>query len=110
MKVNKKLKLTIIITNKELGNKVRDYLKNQGIENYFSFFGKGGASKAILEYLGVGESEKDIILYPTNEEDALLIMESIKNSEYFKNTVVFRIPIKGISNINVLNELLKEVK
>ena len=39
-----------------------DYLKTKGIKNYFSFYGKGGASTALLEYLGIGETEKDIVL------------------------------------------------
>lgn len=110
MKVKKKLKFTFLITNRELGVKITDYLKSKGIENYFSFYGKGSASTAILDYLGIGESEKDIIIYPSNEEDSKLIMESIKNSEYFKNTIAFRVPIKGVSSMNILNHFLKEGK
>ena len=110
MKVNKKLKLAILITNRDLGIKLTNFLRTKGIENYFSFYGKGSASTALLEYLGIGETEKDIIIYPSNEEDANSIMENVKNSEYFKNTIAFIVPVKGISNMNALNHFLKEVK
>ena len=44
MKENKKLKFTFLITNKEYGPKIVEYLKSKGIENYISFYGKGSAS------------------------------------------------------------------
>ncbi len=107
MKVQKKLKFTFLITNKEYGTKIVEYLKNKGIENYISFYGKGSASASILEYLGIGERENDILIYPSNSTDANLILEYIKESEYLKNTIAFIVPVKGISNMNVLNHLLK---
>ena len=110
MKVKKKLKFTFLITKRDLGMKITEFLKNKGIEHYFSFYGKGSANTALLDYLGIGESEKDIIIYPTSEEEAILIMDSIKNSEYFKNTIAFRVPVKGVSSLNILNYFLKEEK
>lgn len=108
MKKQKKLKLMFLITNKELVNKVTDYLKSKGIETYFTFYGKGSASVSVLEYLGIGESEKSIIVYPSSEVESNIIMESIQNSEYLKNTIAFKVPVKGISSINILNYFLKE--
>ena len=108
MKIKKKLKFTFLITNREVSPKIIEFLKNKGIENYFSFYGKGSASTAILDYLGIGESKTDIIIYPCNEHDSSTIMDSIKNSEYLKNSIAFTVPVKGISNMNILNNLLKE--
>ena len=108
MKIKKKLKLTFLITNRDLGTKLTDYLKSKGIDMYFSFYGKGSASTALLDYLSIGQNEKDIIIYPGSEEDSKLIMEAIKNSEYYKSTLLFRIPVKGISSLNILNYFLKE--
>ena len=54
MKVDKKLKFTFLIVKRDISNKVISYLKNEGIDNYFSFYGKGSASVAILDYLGIG--------------------------------------------------------
>ena len=41
MKVKKKLKFTIILVKREISNKVINFLKTKGLENYFSFYGKG---------------------------------------------------------------------
>lgn len=108
MKVEKKLKFTFLIVKRDATSKVVSYLKNLGLENYFSFYGKGSASVAILDYLGIGESENNVIVYPSSEEDALLIMDSLKNSEYLKDVIIFRVPVKGISSMSVLNHFLKE--
>lgn len=110
MKLDKKLKITFLITERAIGGKITDYLKSKGIEDYFLFYGKGSASTAILDYLGIGESERDVILYPSSEENAVAIIENIKDSEYLKNTIIFRIPVKGISSISALNHFLKEDK
>ena len=110
MKIEKKLKFTFMIVKREISSKVVNFLKTKGIENYFSFYGKGSASSAILDYLGIGEVHNNIIIYPAGEEESVLLMESLKNSEYFKDIIAFRIPVKGISSITALNYLLKEDK
>jgi hypothetical protein len=110
MKVEKKLKFTFIIVKRDACNKVVNYLKNLGIEDYFSFYGKGSARVAILDYLGIGESENNILVYPTNEDDGKLIIKSLRNSEYLKDVIAFRVPIKGVSSMNALNYFLKEEK
>ena len=108
MKVKKKLKFTIILIKREVSNKVVNFLKSKGLENYFSFYGKGSASSAILDYLGIGESENNVIVYPTSEDESIMIMESLKNSEYLKDIIAFRVPVKGISSMSALKHFLKE--
>ena len=110
MKENKKLKLTFLITERSLGNKINKSLKEKGFDKYFLFYAKGSASSTVLEYLGIGESEKEVIIYPSNENDSLKIMECIKNSEYIKNTIIFRVPVSGISSLKSLEYFLKEVE
>ena len=108
MKEKKKLKFTFLITERSLGNSISKYLKNKGFDKYFLFYAKGSASSTILEYLGVGETEKEVIVYPSNEKDAEIIMKSIKESEYLKNTIIFRVPVSGISSLKSLEYFLKE--
>lgn len=108
MKSDKKLKFTFLITERNLGVKITAYLKNHGIDKNFLFYAKGSASSALLDYLGIGESEREVIVYPTGEDDAKLIMDSLKNSEYLKRTIVFRVPVKGISNAHFLDYFLRE--
>jgi len=108
MKLEKKLKLTFIIAEKSIGSKVNKYLESKGYDKYFSFYAKGSASSVILEYLGIGETEKDVIIYPSNEVDAIKIMDYIKESEFIKKTLLFRVPVSGISSLKSLECFLKE--
>jgi hypothetical protein len=39
-----------------------------------------------------------------------LIIKSLRNSEYLKDVIAFRVPIKGVSSMNALNYFLKEEK
>ena len=108
MQDNKKLKFTFLITQRDLGTKINKFLKEKGFDKYFLFYATGSADSTILEYLGVGETEKEVIVYPSNEKDAVSIMNCIRESEFIKNTIVFRVPVKGISNLKCLNYFLKE--
>lgn len=105
----KKLKFNFIITNREIESKIIKFLKKNGYEKYFLFYGKGSASSALLDYLSIGETEKVVLVYPSNEEDSKRIMELVKNSDFLKETIVFRSPIKGISSKKSLDYFLKEV-
>ena len=106
----KKLKFTFLITERTLASKLSKFLKINGFDKYFLFYAKGSATSTILEYLGIGETEKEVLIYPSNEEDAKKIMECIKQSEYIKETIVFRVPICGISSLKSLEYFLKEEK
>ena len=104
-----KLKFNFIISNREIENKLIKFLKKNGYEKYFLFYGKGSASSVLLDYLGIGETEKVVLVYPSNEEDSKKIMTLIKESEFLKQSIVFRSPIKGISSKKSLDYFLKEV-
>ena len=109
MENKRKLKLTCLINERSLGNKINKFLKEKGFDKYFLFYAKGSASSTILEYLGIGETEKEVIIYPSNEKDAVSIMEYIKESEFIKSTIVFRVPVKGISSMKSLEYFLEGV-
>lgn len=109
MKENKKLKFTFVIINREYEKGFTKFLKQNGFEKYFLFFAKGSASSTLLEYLGIGETQITVLVYPTNETDAHKIVELVKTSEYFKHLILFRSPIKGISSKKSLDYFLKEV-
>ena len=106
MNDDRKLKITLVLANRKVSKKIVKELYEKGFNTYFSFYGKGSASSSILEYLGIGETEKDILLYPLGEKGSIRLMECIRNSEYLKELIAFRVPIKGISNIKALNYLL----
>lgn len=105
----KKLKITLAIVNRNIEKKFIKYLFKNGYKDYFSFYGKGSASSALLDYLGIGETENTILVIPSNEKESIRLLEVIKTSEYLKNVIAFRIPIKGISSKKSLDYFLKEV-
>ncbi len=109
MDSKKKLKFTFIICNRDKESKLISFLKKKGYEKYFLFYAKGSASSEILEYLGLGETEKTVIVYPSSEKKALSLMQIIKESDYLKHVLAFRSPIKGISSKKSLDYFLKEV-
>lgn len=109
MKVEKKLKLNFVIMDRAFEGKITKFLKKKGFNKYFMFFAKGSASSDILDYLGIGESEKVIYVYPSNEKDAEKLFEIIKDSEYGKHCLAFRCPVKGISSKKSLDYFLKGV-
>lgn len=108
MNVKKKLKLTFMLVKRDMLGKITDFLSNAGYKDYFSVYGKGSASLAILDYLGIGETENALLIYPSNEEDSHALMEHIRNSEYLKYIIAFRVPVKGISSMTALEYFLKE--
>lgn len=108
MNEKRKLKFTFLITNRSNGDKIVKYLSDIGFDKCFSFFGKGSASSNILDYLGIGETEKEILVYPSDVDGSNKIFEGIKNSEFIKNTIVFRVPVKGISSMKGLNYFIEE--
>ena len=108
MHIKKKLKLTLMLVKRDMAGKITDFLGSLGYKDYFSTYGKGSASLAILDYLGIGETENALLIYPSNEEDAQTIMNHIRTSEYLKYIIAFRVPVKGISRMTALKHFLKE--
>ena len=104
-----KLKLTFMIVNRNCESKFIKYLSKNGYKDYFSFYGKGSANSALLDYLGIGETENIILVIPSNEKDAIRLLDVIKVSEFLKNVIAFRMPIKGISSKKSLDYFLREV-
>ena len=109
MKVEKKLKFNFIIMDRMLESKFIKFLKKYGYVKYFMFYGKGSASSAILDYLGIGETGSTIMVYPSNEKDSFELFDIVSNSDFIKNVIAFRVPIKGISSKKSLDYFLKEV-
>ena len=109
MKEKQKLKLNFLIVHRDHEKKVIKFLHNNGYRKYFLFYGKGSASSAILEYLGIGERENSILLFPLGEADSIKLFDMISDSELLKSIIAFRVPLKGISSKKSLDYFLKGV-
>ena len=109
MEEKKKLKFNFMIVNRNVDKKFIKYIAKFGFKEYFLFYGTGSASSAILDYLGIGETENAILVIPASEKSSEKLFKVIGESEYIKDVIAFRVPIKGISSKKSLDYLLKEV-
>ncbi len=73
------IKMTIIITRRGYGEKVISKFKEGEIGFHYVCHGLGTVSSEVLEYLGVGEAEKDVVFSITHEKKVQEIMQSIRD-------------------------------
>lgn len=95
-------KLLISIVNRGRGKKVRDVVNEISAALSISFTGYGTARTALLDYLGIGETEKTIVFSLIPEADEEAVMKEIRSqlSLYLAGRgISFTIPIAAVSEI-----------
>lgn len=101
---DRKVKLLITIMNYDahLGKKVTDIANDLGNTLSFSFLGHGTARKHLLNYLGLGESQKEIMFSLISDQNEVELLKSI-NKELklylLGRGIAFTIPVASISKI-----------
>jgi len=104
---NEKLKLVIGIVERGLGKKLIDCPLVKGIQ--IINLGKGTACSDVLNCLGIGEEEKDVVFTFAYTTEAHMILEIWDKKMNFKTPnsgIAFTISINSIFGISALNELL----
>lgn len=103
----KPLKLVTIITAREKGRKLVAILNENGFDFHDSFLGYGTAPTEIAAYLGLGESEKAIVLLCLDGNSVKELFTLLKNEEYFEDSggLAFTVPINSVSNLEVVKLL-----
>ncbi len=102
--------LLIVITDKGKGKKVTKIFNEMQTRVQAATFGHGTASKAIYDYLGLGETLKDVIFTILPDEKINETMEKIDkelNLEKTNSGIAFAVPIKCIASMQVLNYILE---
>ena len=102
------LKLLITIVNRGKGKDVVDVCRTFCMNYHMSLLGTGTATSEILDYLGLGETEKDIILSAVSAEELNgILSELAKRLKLNKpgNGIAFTIPIKSVGGPKTLNIL-----
>ncbi|HEY8389722.1 MAG TPA: hypothetical protein VIL26_02025 [Clostridia bacterium] len=102
-----KLYMLFIIVDRKKGSKITDMLDDKGLHFHVIFLGRGTANSDILEYLGLGESEKDIIVSVVNDEKVKDIFEELKTRfgiETPAQGVAFTVPVNSIGGLNKLKQ------
>lgn len=93
-------KLLISIVNRGSGRKVKGIVDELSVALSFTFTGYGTAYSALLDYLGIGETEKTIVFSIIPEADEESIMRELRTqmSLYLAGKgISFTVPLAGIS-------------
>lgn len=90
--------MIVIIVDRGNGSKVLDIARESGVQGGTVFYGIGTANRNILDYLGLNDKKKEIIILVANEEEGTLAIENISREMEFDQ------PNKGIAYVEeVLN-------
>ncbi len=95
-------KLLVSIVNRRDEQKLKEVMDDCSVALSYSFAGTGTARSQLLDYLGIGETEKTVVLSVIPETDEELIMRNIRREMalYLAGRgISFTIPLTGISQI-----------
>lgn len=104
----KNIKLFVTIVNRGNGEKVTEMFRENGVMFNIIALGKGTAKSDILNYLGLGAIEKDVVLSVIQEDKISFIIKNL--NERFKlkepgNGVAFSIPISSVDSSAALEHI-----
>lgn len=87
----KRILILCTIVNRGKADKVIEYLQGQGVTFNFISLGRGTATSELLDYLGLGETKKEIVLSTIYQEDSNKLLKGIEEE------ITLRDPGKGIA-------------
>ncbi len=97
-----RIKLLISIVNRGDDNKLQELLNDFSVSLAFSCMGTGTARSAVLNYLGIGTSQKSVMFSLIPESDEIAILDRIRDemSLYLVGRgISFTIPLSAASEI-----------
>ena len=95
-------KLLVSIVNQHDDGKLKEILDDVSVALSATFAGTGTARSSVLDYLGIGETEKAVVLslFPESDEEAIVRGIREKMSLYLVGRgISFTVPLTGISEI-----------
>lgn len=103
------IKLVVTIVDRGKGDKVTKLYNEENIHFHFICYGEGTATSEILDVLGIGATDKDVVLsmvpgYKVN--DLLSKITNKMNLNKAGKGIIFTLPLSGISSImsRILNK------
>jgi len=102
------IKLMVTIIDRGKGEKVADICKENNVSFNFICLGRGTANSEILEYFGLGDTEKDIVMSSVPEDRATSIVRELSKKLQLNkpgNGIVFTIPISSVAGVVTLQLL-----
>lgn len=102
--VNSSERLDVIFTivPKGKGEQVIDLLRNNDVMVNMTCLGRGTAPSSILEMLGIGATDKDVVLsFVKNEISTSLLRRIAKKLDFSKpgNGISFTVPLQSVAGI-----------
>ena len=100
MPLRAKLLLSVVNRNDEA--RLKEILDACSVALSYTFAGTGTARSAMLDYLGIGQTEKSVLISLIPESDEALILREVRNkmSLYLVGRgITFTIPLSGVSGI-----------
>lgn len=110
----KPIKLLVSIVNRTKGEKVEELLQEIGITYHLICLGHGTANSDILDYLGLGEIDKDIVFSVVECDKINVALNTLNEKLHFKkdgNGIAFTIPINSVGGpitLKILTGLLRK--
>lgn len=102
----KNIKLLVTILDRGNGIKLSSILKeDDNVKFNLIILGKGTANSEILNYLGLGEIEKDIVLSIVHEDNINSILKKLNERFHLKepgNGIAFTIPLSSVGSFKML--------
>ena len=94
------VKLLVTIMDRGKGERVVDFYRSRGLPYHFITLGFGTANSQILDYFGLNETEKDIVLTLVQGDHSRRLLEDTTND--FRMTgpgrgILFTLPLSGVS-------------
>lgn len=103
--VPEKILFLITIMNRDKGEDVAAFYRENGLTFNLISPGYGAAGLEILDYLGLTETEKDIVISISTEEKVHKVLPLVNNAFNLNDPgtgIAFTIPIAGISGPKAL--------
>ena len=98
----KEIKLIITFAERGKGNALAKYYAEQGVTCSYQCMGRGTASSDLLDVLGLGTAEKDILISYAATENTVRLLQKLdteSQGEEFGKGLVFDMPLTGINNL-----------
>ncbi len=102
------LKLLVTIVDRGKGQSVADLLIKEGVLFHTIMLGRGTARKAILNYLGLGETEKDVVISAVRVEGGLKALRRLMQALRLDapgRGIAFTINISSVGGLKTLEYL-----
>lgn len=94
------IKMLVTIVDRKKTDHVAEFFQERGLHANFAILGVGTASSEILDYLGLGETDKGVILSLIPQDRIAGILKGITDSMQLSKPgkgICFTLPLSGIS-------------